>query len=613
MSARIAIIGDNFMRADVFESALRDAVTAPFTCGKLDLPFPDEPIVQRGDSCGLAGLREFQGSPEQVVATAAGARVLVTHVAPISRGILRDLPDLEMIAVARGGPVNVDVAAVLERGIRLVNTPGRNASAVAEFTIGAIIAETRNISRGHAALMRGTWRGELYRADVQRKELSAMTVGIVGYSAVGTRVAALLRGFGSRILVTDPYTALTPEDVRYGARMVALDELLARLRRSDPARATHPRDTGTDRRRRPRPHETRRGADQHRPRTDGGRARAARCPGSGPPVRRRARHVRPRTTARRVTAAAARLGDRHPAHRGSVHDHGAGRGRHGREGSAAAPRVGAGRQCGRLTGECSGRCRSIVRATVDEQEGEMTTNTRATAARKAVRRAPDEMALRVKIIDLCREMNATGLNQGTSGNISARYGERMLITPSGIPYGTMTPEMIARMAVEDDTGAWEGPCRPSSEWHFHRAILRSNDDFGAVVHTHSTFATVLSMSRTTIPACHYIVAAFGGNDVRCADYATYGTAELSDNIIRAMKDRSACLMANHGMVAGRRGSGRGDVGGGRAGNSGQTVLPRPGGGRDERPAGRGSRRRAREVQELRAAGTGLKGCLIQHL
>ena len=226
--ARIAIIGDNFMRAGEFESALRDAVTAPFTCAKLDLPFPDEPVVQRGESSDLAGLREFQGTPEQVVAAAAGARVLVTHVAPVSRGILRDLPDLEMIAVARGGPVNVDVAAVRERGIRLVNTPGRNASAVAEFTIGAIIAETRNISRGHAALMRGAWRGELYRADVQRKELSAMTVGIVGYSAIGTRVATLLRAFGSRILVTDPYTGLTPEDVRYGAKQVALDELLAR-------------------------------------------------------------------------------------------------------------------------------------------------------------------------------------------------------------------------------------------------------------------------------------------------------------------------------------------------------------------------------------------------
>ena len=179
----------------------------------------------------------------------------------------------------------------------------------------------------------------------------------------------------------------------------------------------------------------------------------------------------------------------------------------------------------------------------------MTTNIHAAAARKTAGSAPGESALRMKIIELCREMNATGLNQGTSGNISARHGDCMLITPSGIPYETMTPDMIARMPVDGDTGAWEGPCRPSSERHFHRAILRSNDDYGAVVHTHSTFATVLSMSRTTIPACHYIIAAFGGSDVRCADYATYGTAALSGNIIRAMEGRSACLMENHGMVA----------------------------------------------------------------
>ena len=228
MSAGIAIIGDNFMRADAFESALRAEISAPFTCAKLDLPFPDEPVVQRSERPELAGLREYQGTPEQVVATATDARILVTHVAPVSRSILCALPDLEMIAVARGGPVNVDVAAVRERGIRLVNTPGRNAGAVAEFTVGAIIAETRNIARGHAALVRGNWRGELYRADVQRRELSAMTVGIVGYSAIGTRVAALLRAFGSRILVTDPYTELRPEDIRHGARMVPLDELLSR-------------------------------------------------------------------------------------------------------------------------------------------------------------------------------------------------------------------------------------------------------------------------------------------------------------------------------------------------------------------------------------------------
>ena len=159
-----------------------------------------------------------------------------------------------------------------------------------------------------------------------------------------------------------------------------------------------------------------------------------------------------------------------------------------------------------------------------------------------------ELPVRRRIIELCLEMNAMGLNQGTSGNISARHHDTMLITPSGIPYQSLTPAMIARMPIDADDDGFEGTHKPSSEWHFHRAILRSNASFGAVVHTHSTFATALSMSNTTIPACHYMVAAFGGSDVRCAEYATFGTAKLSANIIKAMKNRSACLLANHGMV-----------------------------------------------------------------
>ena len=152
------------------------------------------------------------------------------------------------------------------------------------------------------------------------------------------------------------------------------------------------------------------------------------------------------------------------------------------------------------------------------------------------------------IVALCRQMNASGLNQGTSGNISAVCGEQMLITPSGIPYEDMQANQIARMPIAADNADYDGPCKPSTEWHFHRAILRAKPECGAVIHTHSTFATVLAMAKRNIPACHYMIAAFGGNSVRCADYATFGTAELSHNIVHAMRDRSACLMANHGMV-----------------------------------------------------------------
>ena len=146
-------------------------------------------------------------------------------------------------------------------------------------------------------------------------------------------------------------------------------------------------------------------------------------------------------------------------------------------------------------------------------------------------------------------MNANGLNQGTSGNISARSGSNMLVTPSAVPYERMTPEMIVRMPLQGDYGAWEGPLKPSTEWRFHLDILKARPDLGAVVHTHSTFATILSILRREIPACHYMIAAFGGPNVRCADYATYGTAELSRNALAALEGRHGCLLANHGMIA----------------------------------------------------------------
>jgi len=160
-----------------------------------------------------------------------------------------------------------------------------------------------------------------------------------------------------------------------------------------------------------------------------------------------------------------------------------------------------------------------------------------------------ERALRLALVAQGRAMNDSGLNQGTSGNLSARHKDAMLITPSGIPYERMKPADIAVMPLSGKAGTWEGPQKPSSEWRFHVDILKARPEVGAVVHTHSTFATVLSIARREIPACHYMVAAFGGANVRCADYATFGTAALSRNALKALKDRSACLLANHGMIA----------------------------------------------------------------
>lgn len=161
----------------------------------------------------------------------------------------------------------------------------------------------------------------------------------------------------------------------------------------------------------------------------------------------------------------------------------------------------------------------------------------------------DETELRAAIIAQCRAMNATGLNQGTSGNISARCGDRMLVTPSAIPYDVMTPGMIASMPIADNYGTWEGPKKPSSEWRFHLDILRARPDVGAIVHTHSTYCTSLSIARKPIPPIHYMIAHFGGPDIRCADYALYGSAELSAHVLKAMEGRNGCLLANHGMIA----------------------------------------------------------------
>lgn len=160
-----------------------------------------------------------------------------------------------------------------------------------------------------------------------------------------------------------------------------------------------------------------------------------------------------------------------------------------------------------------------------------------------------ELETRQEIIDKCRYMNAIGLNQGTSGNISARYKDVMLITPSAIPYDAMMPALIASMPIARDDGHFDGPLKPSVEWRFHLDILLARPDVSAVVHTHSTYATVLAIANRDIPACHYMIAAFGGNDVRCADYARYGTKELSLNALKALEGRNGCLLANHGMIA----------------------------------------------------------------
>ncbi len=227
MPPEVAIIGDHFMTPERFAAAIRAACGEAVALRSLTLPWPDQPMEHGYASAGLDGLKEYQGDPDEIVRFIAGAEVLVTHLAPVSAGMLARLPGLRMIAVSRGGPVNIDMAAARARGVRVVNTPGRNASAVAEFAIGAILAETRLIRAGHEALRQGEWRGDLYRADRTGRELSEMTVGVIGYGAIGSRVVKLLKAFGCRILVADPYVQLSATDRADGVAQVALDQLLA--------------------------------------------------------------------------------------------------------------------------------------------------------------------------------------------------------------------------------------------------------------------------------------------------------------------------------------------------------------------------------------------------
>ena len=143
-------------------------------------------------------------------------------------------------------------------------------------------------------------------------------------------------------------------------------------------------------------------------------------------------------------------------------------------------------------------------------------------------------------------MNALGINQGTSGNISVRHEEGMLVTPTSVPYDSMVPDEIVFMGMD---GSFAAGQRPSSEWRFHLDIMRSRDEVNAVVHAHPTYATILSIMGLEIPPIHYMVAVAGGDNIRCSPYATFGTPELSAHAVSALEGRMACLLGHHGMIA----------------------------------------------------------------
>lgn len=158
-----------------------------------------------------------------------------------------------------------------------------------------------------------------------------------------------------------------------------------------------------------------------------------------------------------------------------------------------------------------------------------------------------EMSARQAVITTAQAMSITGLSPGKTGNVSCRWEDGMLITPTAVPYDDMTVADIVR--VNGDGGVAKGQRAPSSEWHFHLAAYHARPEAGAVVHTHSMHATVLACAGKAIPAFHYMVLALGGDDVPLVRYVTFGTAELGELVGEALRDRRACLLANHGQIA----------------------------------------------------------------
>jgi L-fuculose-phosphate aldolase len=157
----------------------------------------------------------------------------------------------------------------------------------------------------------------------------------------------------------------------------------------------------------------------------------------------------------------------------------------------------------------------------------------------------NDARLKADVIVTCCALTQRGLTYGTSGNVSVRRdSETFFISPTGVPY-----EQIDDVPIMDFEGHWYGQRRPSSEWRFHRDILKARQDVNAIVHTHSKHAVALACTGQGIPAFHYMVAVAGGADIRCAPYATYGSQALSDHAMTALKDRKACLLANHGVIA----------------------------------------------------------------
>ena len=218
---RVLCTGDEFIYPESFERALEQRIGPGHEYVLHKSRWPDEPF-QANDE-----VREYCGDEEEIAKLVPGIDLWLNHIAPVTERVLDAADRLVFIGTPRGGPVNVNIPAATRHGVVVANVPGRNAQAVAEWTIGALIAGQRHIAWSSTRMREGDWTGHLYRYDQTGKELAGQTVGLVGLGQIGSRVATMLRGFGVHLLAHDPYVDPDVAAER-GVELVDLDELLER-------------------------------------------------------------------------------------------------------------------------------------------------------------------------------------------------------------------------------------------------------------------------------------------------------------------------------------------------------------------------------------------------
>lgn len=221
MGVKVLIVGDRFVSSDRVQDALKREAGDELSVSAMDLAWPVEPFGQ------VAEVDEAQGDERELAEAAKDAEVIVTQLAALTERVISAAHSLKLVVCTRGGPVNVNVGAASERGIAVCYAPGRNAGAAAEYTVGLVLAAMRRIPEAHLDLSKGVWRGDFYAYEESGVELNGSTVGLVGFGAIGYRVARVMRAFGAEVLVHDPFVdASRAEEV--GARVIGLDDLLSR-------------------------------------------------------------------------------------------------------------------------------------------------------------------------------------------------------------------------------------------------------------------------------------------------------------------------------------------------------------------------------------------------